>query len=235
MSVILVTRPGGAGDPLVAELEERGYHVRAVPTVATVARSVDWPDIAGYDWVAATSAAGVATVPEPRAARRWAAVGQATADALRARGVEPQALPPEASGASLAESIPGVDGARVLFVRGSLASDDLARGLRARGASVDEVIGYDTVEGPDGSRAALHDALADGAVAAVVFASGSAVRGFLKLGGSTRIPAVTIGPRTSAAAHAANFAITAEASGKSAAALGGEVKHAIPFEVRRDA
>src|SRR2546425_924107 len=87
MTAVLVTRPGGENDPLVAELESRGFRVRAVPTVLTRAVPVEWPDFARYDWVVVTSAAGVAALPVALAGPRWAAVREATASALRARGV----------------------------------------------------------------------------------------------------------------------------------------------------
>lgn len=235
MSVVLVTRPAGEADPLVAMLEARGYAVRAVPAVAIAPREVDWPDLGAYDWVVATSAAAVASVPDPGAARRWAAVGKATADALRARGADPAVMPDVANAEALGGAIPQPQGARVLFVRGSLASGELTRILRARGATVDEVVAYDTLEGPESSRSALEAAVAHDDVDAVVFASGSAVRGFVKLGGSPRIPAVTIGPRTTAAARAAGFEIAAEASGQSAAELAAAVVSVVPLEVESDA
>ena len=235
MSVILVTRPAGAADPLVSELEARGFSVRAVPTVVTSRRTLEWPDLSRYDWVAVTSATAVSTLPEIHHALKWAAVGGATAAALRARGIEPDVVPHDANAASLAEAIPRVEGAHVLFIRGSHAGDDLPRGLRARGASVDELTTYDMVEGPDSSRDALRKALSAGDVVAVVFASGSAVRGFVKLGGPGHIPAVTIGPRTTAIARAEGFEVAAEASGQTAAELVAAVERAISSEVRRDA
>jgi uroporphyrinogen-III synthase len=231
MKPVLVTRPAGEDDPLVAELEARGYAVRAVPTVATRPLAVEWPDFDAYDWIVLTSATGVATLPDVGSAGRWAAVGEATAAALRARGVEVAAVPAVANGLALAETIPDAAGARVLLVRGALAAADLPTGLRARGATVDEVVAYETVEGPEASRPKLAGLDA----AAVVFASGSAVRGYLTLGGRSDVPAVTIGPRTSAVARDAGFTVVAEASARSAAELAAAVEAAIPMEVAPDA
>jgi uroporphyrinogen-III synthase len=235
MSVVLVTRPAGESRPLAAMLEARGYEVHSVPTVATEEREVDWPDVATYDLVVVTSATAAATVPDPRAARRWAAVGGATARALRDRGVETDIVAGVAGGEALAQAIPGVGGARVLFVRGSLAAGGLTNILRARGALVDELVTYDTIEGPEASRATLQSELATGDVAVIVFASGSAVRGFVKLGGPLTIPAVTIGPSTSAAARAAGFAVAAEASVPSATALAAAVESVVAVEGKHDA
>src|SRR5438874_1039543 len=87
-----------------------------------------------------------------------------------------------------------------LLARADAAAADLPAALRAAGALVDEVAVYHTVVGPDSSRAGVAAALADPALAGAVFASGSAVRGLVRLGGepARRLPAVTIGPSTTA-------------------------------------
>jgi uroporphyrinogen-III synthase len=234
VTAILVTRPGGDSDPLVTELESRGYRVCAVPTVVTRALRVDWPDLSGFDWVVVTSAAGVDSLPVVPAGPRWAAVGQATAGALRARGVVADLVPDESSGASLASALPDPSGRRVLLVRASAADPDLPDGLRSRGASVTEINAYETVEGHHDSAAPLREALARPDLAAVVFASGSAVRGFIKLGGGSSLAAVTIGPRTTSAARAAGFAVVAEAAAPDVAQLAAAVERAIPVEVGSD-
>ena len=228
MTAVLVTRPAGARDPLVAELESRGYRVSAVPTVVTRPMAVDWPDLAGYDWVVVTSAAGVDALPGPSAGPRWAAVGESTAAALRAKGVEVDLVPAEANSTALAEALPDPSGARILLVRASHADPDLPTRLRERGARVDEVTAYQTVEGPAESADDLHQALQQPDLAAVVFASGSAVRGFAKLGGSTALPAITIGPRTTAVARDAGFNVVAESPGPSVHQLAAAVTRAIP-------
>lgn len=45
MTTVLVTRPAGTLDLLVAELESHGYRVRAVPNVLTRAVQVERPDL----------------------------------------------------------------------------------------------------------------------------------------------------------------------------------------------
>lgn len=235
MTIVLVTRPVGAGDPLVAELEAHGYRVSAVPTVLTRAISVEWPDLTQYDWIVLTSAAGVSSLPGIVGGPRWAVVGESTADALRARGAEADFLPEEASGAALGATLPDPVGAHVLLVRASLGGADLPAALRARGALVEELTVYETVEGPADSAAALVSAVSLPDLAGVVFASGSAVRGYVKLGGRTDLPAVTIGPRTTAVAREAGFGIVVEAETPSVRDLAAAVVQAIPTEVRRDA
>ena len=233
MKTVLVTRPAGEQDPLVAELTSRGYRVVAVPTVATRAAAVDWPDLATFDWVVVTSAAGVATLPDTPAGPRWAAVGEATARALRAKGIEVDLVPAEANGLAIASSLPDVAGKRIALVRASMADSDLPRELEDRGAIVREITAYETVEGPDDSASALERALQENELAAVVFASGSAVRGFLKLGGRIDIPAITIGPRTSAAAREAGFTVAAEATAQSTKEMAAAVERFMPSSPAR--
>ena len=97
---ILVTRPAGQADELVALLEQRGVGAVSVPTVeidtASAAEDLDamLDGLAGADWLILTSANGaaalasriVATGQELPAAIRVAAVGPATADALAGPG-----------------------------------------------------------------------------------------------------------------------------------------------------
>jgi uroporphyrinogen-III synthase len=235
MTTVLVTRPAGGDDPLVAALESRGYQVVAVPTLLVRRLSVAWPDLSAFDWIIVTSAAGVATLPEVSGSTRWAAVGQATARALQARGIEVELVPAEANGLAIAAALPDPGGKRVLLVRGALAGGDLPDALRRRGVLVQEVTTYQTIEGPAASAAPLRAALAQRDLAAVVFASGSAVRGYLKLGGRSDLPAITIGPRTTAVARQAGFTVLAEADGQNAAELADATERAIPIEVKRDA
>ena len=235
MRTVLITRPAGFNDGLAAQLETRGYRVAAVPTVATRPVEVDWPDLATYDWIVLTSANGVATLPERLpAGPRWAAVGEATGQALQARGIEVHVMPAEANGRALAEAIPDPSGKRLLLVRASAGDPDLPSILRSRGAIVDEITAYETVEGPPESAAALERALRHGDVAAVVFASGSAVRGFVKLGGGTDVPAITIGPRTSAVAREAGFNVTAEAKAQDMTELIEAVARSVPRAAQVD-
>jgi uroporphyrinogen-III synthase len=232
---VLVTRPGGAVDPLVGALEASGYRVHAVPTVGTQALDFDGPDLKAYDWVVVTSAAGVAALTAFPSGPRWAAVGTATALALRAAGVEPALVPDESDGLALANALPDVKGKRVLLVRASAAAADLPERLRDRGAAVEELTAYLTIEGPPASAAPLHEALRDVELAAVVFASGSAVRGFLALGGAPTWPAITIGPRTTEVARQRGFRVIAEAEKPNTEALAAAVAGAIPVEERHRA
>ncbi|TMD06080.1 MAG: uroporphyrinogen-III synthase [Chloroflexi bacterium] len=229
MTAILVTRPQAERDPVVGLLQERGYRVHAVPTVATVPIKIGLPDLERYDWIVVTSATGVLALPSVPAGPRWAAVGPGTAAELEARGVTPDVVPEQSNGLALADAIPDVTGKTVLLARADAAGSDLPQRLRERGAVVDEVAVYRTVIGPAGSAGLFASALGDPSLAAVIFASGSAVQGYLRLGGRRDIPAVTIGPRTTAAARAAGLSVLAEAAAQDPEALAAAVAVAIPI------
>jgi uroporphyrinogen III methyltransferase/synthase len=243
--LILVTRPGGPGDPLVAALEERGHRVAAVPTVVT--RDVDpggpldaaLASPEAWDWVVVTSATGaravggalartgtrVRTIGRPR----WAAVGPATAAELARLGIHVDLVPADASGLAIARDLARetvLRGDRILLARAEAAAPDLPEALRDAGADVHEVLAYYTIEGPAESAAAISIALADDALAAIVVASGSAARGLLALAaGAGRTPralatpVVSIGPRTTAIARALGFLRITEADEPSVNAL----------------
>jgi uroporphyrinogen III methyltransferase / synthase len=232
---VLVTRPDGESDPLVHALRKRGYRVHAVPMVQTEPVDFSAVSLAGCDWIVLTSARGVKALTDLPTGPKFAAVGPETARALRARGVEPSHVPGRADGADLGDTLPDVEGKRVALVRASAAGEDLPNTLRRRGAAVEEVTAYRTVEGPAASSQMLRAALADPELGAVVFASGSAVRGFLRLGGSKRVPAITIGPRTTSSARGRGFTVIAQADAQSVSGLADAVVHALPMEIKKGA
>jgi uroporphyrinogen III methyltransferase/synthase len=233
---ILCTRPDGEEDPLVARLRELGLRVLAVPTVALEPLPFEVPDLAAYDWVVVTSAARVRHLldrtGEIPGAVRWAAVGPGTAAALDERGLAASAVPRVTRGAAVAEAIAAVaplPGLRMLLARADAGAPDLPQLLEDGGALVDALDVYRTVEGPEASRASLDLALADPHLAAVVFASGSAVRGMRRLAASDvrSLPAVTIGPATSEVARREGFQVAAEAERQSVEGLAAAVQVAL--------
>ena len=120
--------------------------------------------------------------------------------------------------------LPIEPGDRILVVRGDLADVALVRGLRDRGAKVDDVVAYRTREAPESSRHLLRDATTHGPIAAVAFTSGSTVRGLVALGRAESIdvlsiPSVCIGPETADEARTAGFRILAVPATPDAEAL----------------
>jgi uroporphyrinogen-III synthase len=241
--LILVTRPAGEADPLVPALLLAGYRVAAVPTVTTQAVTPGGPldaaiaGLAQWDWIVVTSAAGARAVAE--AIRRtgatvaheirWAAVGPATADALAGIGIEASVVPADWTGAAVGSAMAAADrlaGRRVLLARADAASENLPAALRQAGATVAEMTAYHTIEAPPASRVGVAAVLDDEGLAAVVVASGSAVRGLLRLAGDAgrdrqvrTVPLISIGPSTSKVARALGFERIVEARRSSVEAL----------------
>ena len=191
---VIVTRPREQARPLVDRLEAIGAEVVECPLIEIERTSDDPIDAAGYDWVIVTSSNGADEVARRgRNLPRVAAVGPGTAEALRARGIEPSFVPRVSSQDGLLAEFPRPAG-RILFAA--------AEGARRR--PIDE-LGADFV--PLYRTRLLRPDPPDGDV--VVLASGSAARAYSAVGGMAR--AVTIGPETTRAALAAGLPVAAEA------------------------
>ena len=234
---VLVTRAADQAAELASALRDAGLDPIPVPAIAIEFEPPrgDLDAAAGllhtYRWVVITSANGARAIL--KAAERtltelgapsWAAIGPVTRRVLEDEGIEIELQPSQSSGIAMAVELPVDAGDRVLVVRGDLADEELAVALRARGAEVDDVIGYRTREAPASSRGLLRAATADGPIVAAAFTSGSTVRGLLSLGQAESIdvrsfPAVCIGPETADEARIAGFRILAVAPTPDAAAL----------------
>ena len=235
---VLVTRPTGQADELGRLLEARDISPVLVATVAidlsSTARELDamLDGLAGAEWLVLTSANGA----EALVARlivgnqqlpgdtRIAAVGPATADTLAAAGIRVDHVPDEFVTVAIADGLGQIAGRRVVLARADAATPDLRDALIARGAKVEEVIAYRTIEGPGSSRDPLHAALQrdlDG----IAFTSGSTVRGLTRLaspmdrGRARALPAFCIGPVTAGEARNSGFHIAAIALEHTAAGL----------------
>jgi len=191
---VLVTRPRAQAGELVERLRALGADVVECPLIEIERISDDPIDGAGYDWVIVTSPNGAAELARRgRNLGRLAAVGPATADALRAQGLEPAFVPRTSSQDGLLHELPRPAG-RVLF----------AAAEGARRGPVDE-LGADFV--PLYRTRRLHPELPD--ADAVVLASASAASAYAEAGGSAA--AVAIGPETARAARAAGLVVAREA------------------------
>ncbi len=218
-AALLSTRPQADRDPLVIRLRASGRRVHAAPTVAIEPVDFEPPDLRLFSWVVVTSGAGaqalLARCTSPFATR-WAAVGPGTASVLTAAGISAAAVPDESRGLRIVDAIGllgPLAGSHVLLARADAAAPDLPAALRGAGAAVSELAVYHTVIGPEASRAGVVAAMADPELGAVVFASGSAVLGLLRLadGDPRWVPAITIGPATSGVAREHGFRVLAEA------------------------
>ena len=193
---IVVTRPREAASELARRLEERGHQVSICPLIAIEPLGDDPIDVDGYDWVVVTSANGATELARRMRGHptRVAAIGPTTAAALRRAGMEPDLVPEVSTQEGLVDALPDPPG-RVLFAGAAEARRFLIDRLRA-----DFVPLYET-------RPLRPSGFPDADV--VVLASASAARAFAAL--EVPLPAVSIGPETTAAARAAGVRVVAEA------------------------
>jgi uroporphyrinogen-III synthase len=235
---VLVARPHGQAGPLLGALAAAGVDAVHVPAIeirgARAGGELDEAVRAtapGATVVVASANAASATLDvmgrlgiDP-ASFHWAAVGHATAVALRAVGITGIFVPTVADAATLAAELPLVAGARILIPHGDIADPALAASLRGRGADVRESVAYLTLEAPEASRALLATALDEGPPDVLVLTSGSTVRGLLALAGDDvraailATPVVAAGARTAAAASDAGFTLVLVAPAPDAASL----------------
>ena len=177
--------------------------------------------ITTYRWVIVTSPNGAEAVLRglervltPFEGTSWAVIGEATSATLQEAGADVSFQPSVSTSAAFAAELPINPGDRVLLVRGNLASAETARALELRGAVVDDLVGYRTVQAPDASRPLLRRAFQSERPVVVVFTSGSTVRGLLELAAREgidvrSIPAVCIGNPTAVEARNAGFPVAA--------------------------
>src|SRR6185295_2264312 len=167
-------------------------------------------ELALYDWIAFTSANAVeAFLPltggalPPRL--RIAAVGPATAEALRAWEIEPHLMPARGDAEGLAAELAPHVGRRrrVLLPQAADARPTLLEGLAAAGAEAIAIVAYDKRLPPDAPRQAA-ELFSTSPLGWVTFTSPRIVRHFAELLGTAwqqrrgELRAASIGPVTSA-------------------------------------
>ena len=233
---IVVTRTRQQASELAGKLAGLGADVLEAPTIR-----IEPPDdfgpidaalraIGDYDWLVLTSVNGVeATVARMRAcgldARalagvRVAAIGSATADRLRRHFIEPEVVPDKFVAEALAEAIielGDVRDQRFLLLRADIARPALRQALSDAGGLCDDLPIYRTLPAdrlPD----ELTDALTQGDVAWITFASSSTFANFLDLLDESGRQALrdvrlaSIGPITSKTIRAAGYEPAVEAT-----------------------
>jgi uroporphyrinogen-III synthase len=200
---VIVTRSREHAEPLAAALRARGFEPVLCPLIDTEPIDDGPVDVDGYDWVIVTSATGAVELARRHTGRlpKVAAVGEPTAAALAKLGVQVDFVPTDASQEGLVAQLPRPVG-RALFVGAEGARTLLAERLPADFRAV-----YRTVE--------LTPGVPTGEL--VLLASASAARAWARVG--SRLPAISIGPQTTAAALAAGVEIVAEAKTRDAKGL----------------
>ncbi|MEM0913400.1 MAG: uroporphyrinogen-III C-methyltransferase [Planctomycetota bacterium] len=252
---VLVMRTRQQASRLSRRLAELGAEVIEAPTIETVppadASAVEAAVAAidSFDWVVLTSATGVSALADRLTAAgkdaralggvRVAAVGEATAEALRERlAIAADLLPPDANGEALAEAMlaAGVSaGDRCLLLRADIARPALPRLLTEAGVDVTEAVAYETRPIETLEPAAV-EALRDGRVDWAAFTSGSTARNLAVLLGDDgtawmrRVRVASIGPVTSEAVASCGWGVAVEAAEASV----GSLAEAIAAAVGRD-
>ena len=189
---VLVTRPVGQADELAGRLEQLGHEVVRCPLIAIEPLGDGPVDVSGYDWlvVTSTNAARELRRRGRGTPKRVAAIGHATAAAFGGADLVPRVSTQE----GLLAELPRPAG-RVLFAGAEGARRLLADELGADFLPLYRTVELEPDEPPDGDL--------------VVLASASTARAYGRTGAG--IPAVSIGPETTAAARAAGVEVVAEA------------------------
>jgi hydroxymethylbilane synthase len=158
---VVVTRAREQSAGFCRRLEAAGAEPVFVPVIRIVPVKNKKPIddcVAGFrqfDWAVFTSVNGVKHWWSELAERnldagmyadvKVAAVGAATAEALRERGVDPDFVPEKFVGEQIGRGMEDIDGKRICLLRAKVAGDELPEILRARGAEVLDVPVYENV------------------------------------------------------------------------------------------
>jgi uroporphyrinogen III methyltransferase/synthase len=241
---VLVPRTREQAGTLSEMLRAHGATPLEVPTIAVeqprtpapMERAVKGLISGRYQWIAFTSTNAVKAVRErfeeygldARAFSgvRVAAVGEVTAEALIAWGIQPELVP---SGTQSSEGLladwPPYDEVldpieRVLLPRADIATETLSAGLQALGWEVDDVTAYRTVRAAP-PPAPIREALKGGGVDAVLFTSSSTVRNLVGIAGKPHDSTViaVIGPATAQAVRDQGLRVDVESNEPSVPAL----------------
>lgn len=192
---VVITRAAGQAEPLASRIAELGHEVVLCPLIRIDPISGGPVELSGYDWLIVTSRNGAELLAGRARGMpgRVAAIGPGTAETLRRAGFEPDLVPRVSTQEGLLTELPRPAGL-VLFAAAESARMTIVEELAA-----DFLPLYRTAE--------LRPAPPAGDL--VVLASASAARAFGAL--RADIPAVSIGPQTTAAAHRAGIDVVAEA------------------------
>ncbi|HEY6137220.1 MAG TPA: uroporphyrinogen-III C-methyltransferase [Thermoanaerobaculia bacterium] len=222
---VVVTRAREQASDLKRLFEESGAQVVQFPTIEIVPPeswdSLDRAVDEAWDWLIFTSTNGVGAFFERLFARgkdvraiapKIAAVGEATAASLRARGIAPDVVPDKFLSSALIPLLPENPG-RTAIVRAQEGRDDLLDALRGRGAEVHLAVAYRNVPVVH-DKDELHD------IDVVTFTSASTVDNFFASGGNANGALVaSIGPITSEAIRKHGRAVDVEAPAATIQAL----------------
>ena len=221
---VLVTRPQESASALTGKLTALGAEVTEIPSIETV----PIPDntalrdalsrLPEFQWLALTSPAGVRIFFEELlqngldtralSGLKIAAVGSATAAALRERGIRADLTPKTYDGAHLGEMLANETG-KILLVRAETGSPELPEALKKAGKDFEEVPAYRTVFRADGVLSP--EEFFTGPKDFAAFTSASTVEGFVRRAEGmdfAKVNALCIGEQTARKAREAGMQAT---------------------------
>jgi uroporphyrinogen III methyltransferase/synthase len=201
---VLVTRPQDSRDELSLALESHGARVIHCPTIAiSDPEAFDRLDAAigdlfGYDWIVFTSVNGVEYFVKRLQFLghsldelddvRVCAIGESTAESLRASAVHVDLVPASARAegiySALCDYLGGAEALatlNILLPRAAVARDFLPRSLTDAGARVDDVAAYRTVAPFVADLGRIKALLDGGGIDCIAFTSSSSIRNFASL------------------------------------------------------
>ena len=214
---VLVTRAEGVSGPLSTRLEALGASpvywpvIQFLPPIDNRPFEQSIAAMDAFDWIVFSSPRAVeavtALVEPPSGLPAVASVGSSTSEALLRAGwsIDLEAEPARSAAlvASLREL--GCEGKKILFPASAIARPTIQRGLSSVGAEVRQVIAYRTVPAAL-DREACRRKIGSRSIAAVTFASPSAVEGLREVLGEESFQdlmsyaaRVAIGPTTAEA------------------------------------
>lgn len=196
-------------------LREHGADASALQTVKIETAPVVLPE--EIDWLVLTSKHAVPAITWQEVNVPVAAVGEGTADAIRAIGVEPSLIAKGPGAKQLASELAdqGIDSKNVVCVLSDIARSELTDELAPTGANISVLTGYTNTPMTD-IDSDLRDRIAGGEMEAVTFASPSSVSAFVEMIG-INLPALSgaammaIGPTTADAMRDHGLPVHAEA------------------------
>lgn len=215
---VVVTRARAQASALTKKLEAQGARVLEVPAIKIVPPADFAPldkaiaEIDTYKWLILTSVNGVEYFfdrllkagKDSRAlcGIKIAAIGSATADALKGYGITADLIPSAYKAEELADALAENTkaGDKLLLARAKVARNVLPERLRALGAQVDVVTAYETVADCQ-NKEELLEALESGEASLVTFTSSSTVTNLLDVLGDkkdllNKVALAAIGPVT---------------------------------------
>lgn len=215
---VVVTRARAQASALTKKLEAQGARVLEVPAIKIVPPADFAPldkaiaEIDTYKWLILTSVNGVEYFfdrllkagKDSRAlcGVKIAAIGSATAEALKGYGITADLIPSAYKAEELADALAADTkaGDKLLLARAKIARNVLPERLRALGAQVDVVTAYETVADCQ-NKEELLEALESGEASLVTFTSSSTVTNLLDVLGDkkdllNKVALAAIGPVT---------------------------------------